>query len=83
MAFRILNLLFLLATVIATPGCATEASLIKRASFDLDCPESKITVQRLDSRTSGVRGCGQRAVYVESCVSPRPCTWIQNTQPRR
>ena len=39
---------------------------------------------QIDDRTMGVRGCGQRAVYVESCNGPKggmatECTWVLNS----
>lgn len=35
------------------------------ASFELNCPNAKLTVQDLDrGEKAGVSGCGQRATYV-------------------
>jgi hypothetical protein len=78
--------------VACTPGLdAGEASrdqLLSRASFDLDCPRSQIRTFTIDDRTAGVRGCGQRATYVEQCDhdrfgSPMDCTWVLNADARR
>lgn len=71
-------------------GCmksATNKKLVERASFDFNCPPANIQVVELDSRTRGVRACGQQATYVESCDGPKDviatkCTWVQNTDSR-
>lgn len=65
-------------------GCgASSAKLIKRAAFDLDCPVSNIEIVDLDGLSKGVKGCGKRATYVESCSVPsraaNTCTWVLNT----
>jgi len=36
---------------------------IKRASFELQCPEDQLEVTDLGSWTLGVTGCGKRTVY--------------------
>ncbi len=36
---------------------------IKRASFEMQCPESELQVVDLGSWTVGVTGCGKKAVY--------------------
>ncbi len=75
--------------VLAATGCgADEQQLRARAAFDLSCPENQIRVQEIDGRTVGVRGCGQKAVYIESCNAPvghmgRDCTWVLNSDSRR
>jgi hypothetical protein len=63
-------------------GCATATNeqLVRRAAFDMRCPESQIQTIEIDSQTRGVRGCGQQAAYVERCDGPRQsayaCTWV-------
>jgi hypothetical protein len=58
-----------------------QTDLQKRASFDLDCPPSKLHYRKL-SETSGlvtsygVRGCGQRATYV---LNAQGQVWVQNS----
>jgi hypothetical protein len=68
-------------------GCtATQGQLLKRASFDLNCSESQINVIEIDSRTSGVRGCGSQATYVENCQPAfmrEECTWVLNSDERK
>ena len=61
-------------------GCgATEEQLRARAAFDLSCGQDQLTIVQIDDRTSGVRGCGQRATYVEQCARPsEDCTWVLN-----
>lgn len=62
--------------------------LSKRASFDLDCPSDSLEFVELDERTVGVKGCEQRATYVEMCKPCAngyvgcECTWILNTDGR-
>ena len=64
---------------------ATRDQLSKRASFDLDCPGESLEFVEIDARTTGVRGCDQRATYVESCKPCAngyvgcECSWILNT----
>ncbi len=69
--------------LLTVAGCyATQEQLIRRASFDLQCPAEKIRTYEIDRRTRGVAGCGQKAVYVESCNGPNNnmnCTWVLNS----
>lgn len=72
-------------------GCmgATNQQLVRRAAFDLDCPEGQIEIVEIDKRTRGVRGCGQRGTYVSQCKPCAngyvgcECTWLLNTDGRR
>jgi hypothetical protein len=70
-------------------GGASVEQLRARAAFDLQCPESSITLVHLDDRTQGVTGCGQRATYVESCTmmdgygGKHDCTWVLNTDSKK
>jgi hypothetical protein len=65
-------------------GCATTNEvnpLIKRAMFDLDCPREQLSWQKIDNQTFGVRGCGQKATYIESCRGEglsETCVWVRN-----
>ena len=70
-------LLVLVGALLAC-GASSADKLRDRASFDLDCPKSKLQLKKLDSRTAGVRGCGQRATYVEVCDGAS-CTWVLNS----
>jgi hypothetical protein len=79
-----------LAASLLTIGCAsaTEEQLRARAAYDLDCNQNSLRVVEIDERTRGVRGCGQKATYVESCDGPRDsvttdCTWVLNSDSRR
>jgi hypothetical protein len=68
-------------------GCTTTAErmgdLKKRAAFEFDCEESKLSTQMLkeitdmgrlmNGTTVGVSGCGKKAVYILDR------TWIMNT----
>ena len=59
---------------------ASRDQLRTRAAFDLDCPEASVEVIPLDRSTYGVRGCGQKATYVEVCngqpgYAGTRCTW--------
>jgi hypothetical protein len=61
-------------------GCgASEEQLRARAAFDLNCAESKLRVVEIDDQTSGVRGCGKRATYIQRCHGGE-CTWVLNSQ---
>jgi len=65
-------------------GCgASIDKLVKRAEFDLDCPKNKLEIVDLGELTKGVKGCGKRATYVESCNTPSRaadgCNWVLNT----
>jgi hypothetical protein len=73
-------------------GCAyaTHAQLLDRASFDLNCPEEQLRIERIDSRTRGVRGCGRQGVYIENCQTCSVgdnnsqqrcnCTWVVDSK---
>jgi hypothetical protein len=59
---------------------ASREQLRTRAAFDLDCPESNVEIVPLDRSSYGVRGCGQKATYVEVCngqpgYAGTRCTW--------
>jgi hypothetical protein len=51
--------------------------LLKRAAFDLSCPESELSVVQLAPSTAGVRGCSKQAAYVRERAS-----WILDSSPR-
>ena len=68
-------------------GCATKAQLLRRASFDLSCPEASIQITKIDDRTMGVSACGKQATYVEQCATQSQvgmatfqddCSWVRN-----
>lgn len=78
--------------LLCTSGCATGATvqqLRARAAFDFGCREGELEVVELDSRTRGVKGCGRRATYVETCkpcangYQACECTWLLNTDATR
>ena len=77
-----LSVVAMLATL---AGCGAQLSQLKsRAAYDLNCPQESIHLTKIDSRTQGVSGCGQRATYIESCDAPpgafaRNCTWVLNS----
>ena len=79
----------LIAILVAVSvGCgATRDQLVRRASYDMSCPETQIQVYEIDNRTRGVQGCGQRATYIESCTDParasNTCTWVLNSDANR
>lgn len=52
------------------PSCVGNDQLVRRAAFDMNCPESSLEVHDLGGRTRGVRGCGQQATYVLVCREP-------------
>lgn len=65
----------------AAEGRKTMNQLLRRAAFDLRCPEIEIEAQSLGPRTVGVRGCGAQASYLLICnerMIPRRCSWVMN-----
>ena len=57
-------------------GCgATTQSLRHRASSDMRCPPDRLHVMALEHGSKEVRGCGQRAVYLEHC-DQQGCAWV-------
>lgn len=80
--------LFVSTSLACTPQLASKDKLLKRASFDTDCPESSLEIVEIDDRTRGVKGCDQRATYVETCKPCAngyigcECTWLLNTDGR-
>ncbi len=69
-------------------GCgATEEELRARVAFDFKCDATDIRFTRIDDRTVGVRACGERATYIESCQAGPPgsgrCTWVMNSERSR
>ena len=64
-------------------GCIPSESQLKvRAGYDFDCPADAIHLTVIDFRTRGVRGCGQRGTYVQSCQAG-DCTWVLNGDVKR
>ncbi len=61
----------LAVAVLALAACAPIGEFSKRASFELQCPEDKLTFTNLQEsgesrrnrQTWGVRGCGKQATY--------------------
>jgi hypothetical protein len=55
----------------------------------MSCPQDELRLVRIDDRTQGVAGCGQKATYVESCSrvdgygGKHDCTWVLNTDSKR
>jgi len=64
-------------------GCAStmKAVTLKRATFDLDCPEDQLQIQELTTDTWGVKGCGRRATYIieGDCWIENSCRAIMNS----
>jgi hypothetical protein len=77
LACRLALACLLVATLSLGAGCggATTTQLLHRASLDLRCPRDRLHVSGIDHRSRGVRGCGQRSVYVEQC-NAQGCTWV-------
>lgn len=79
----------LVGAIFVLCGCgASEAQLRTRAAFDLNCGENQLELIEIDSRTEGVRGCGQQVTCVENCNGPKgglgtECTWVLNTDSSR
>lgn len=66
----------LAAFALAAPACASSIHEVTgKASQDLQCPVSQLTVTDVDGRTRRVQGCGKEAVFVEDCTAAPPCRW--------
>lgn len=60
-------LLLTLLTILLT-GCGLHPNQVrKRAAFEFQCSEKKITIEKLGSKMTSASGCQQQATYVESC----------------
>jgi hypothetical protein len=79
MTGSILRLAAIFAIAGGANACVSEAqlheTLVTRAAFDLDCPESDIRVVELDQSSRGASGCGRRATYIGVCQH-FSCTWV-------
>ncbi len=67
-----------------TPEQPGGEELRRRAEFDLGCKQ--LSFVQISEKTIGVRGCGKKVVYVESCQNPHipwDCNWILNSDERR
>ena len=77
---------FVLLGVSGLVGCfASDQQLLRRASFDMGCPEPQLQLVGIDAETTGVVGCGKRATYIQSCAKPddpinKQCTWVKNSE---
>jgi hypothetical protein len=72
----------LMVTLLTAPGCgATFEQLQARAALDLECQPTAISGRRVDDRTVVASGCGEQAIYVETCTSNNHsgCTWLLNS----
>jgi len=59
---------------------ASQNKLIRRASFDLDCPVDQLKVTEIDYISKGVVGCDRRAAYIWSM---NLSSWILNSASQR
>lgn len=85
MLFASIFLVFLLGACGASWGSGRwfegkKRSLARRASFELQCPESTLTLRPMGQTadgydTVGVEGCERRAVYIYNGY-----LWIMNTE---
>lgn len=78
---RYLALFPLLALPVLAACGPSEQKLQTRAAYDFNCPGPQLQLVKLDQRTRGVQGCGQRATYVWVC-SGNDCTWVLNSDSR-
>jgi len=67
-------------SLVALGGCVRgTGDLIRRASFDMSCPERQIQVVDLGGGARGVTGCGHRSTYVFQCAATcENGTWLLN-----
>lgn len=70
-----------IAAVLATMSLSScshaQANLLKRAAFDLDCPEAQLRTQKIGGAW-GVAGCGRSASYV-IVGQPPYRQWVMNS----
>jgi hypothetical protein len=59
--------LVLAATAMIVAGCSPVNTVVKQASFDLNCPREQIQVIRIDTNNYGATGCDKRASYLAGC----------------
>jgi hypothetical protein len=57
----------LLTSCVIRTGPATESTVRKRASYDLQCNERNIAIQNIGGTSYAADGCGAHAVY--NCTS--------------
>jgi hypothetical protein len=84
-ALAMVGWLFLVAACQEGPDPDVSA-VKKRASFEIDCPKSEVKAFWIDDKTIGVKGCGQKLVYVQACRGQgitEECQWILNSDSRR
>ena len=76
---KLLAVILFTCSLFACAPAASDGALRDRASFDLNCAKSKLQIVDIDPDTRGVRGCGQRATYVQRCSQGGfDCTWVLN-----
>jgi hypothetical protein len=64
------------AVLLLGAGCGASTQQLRgRASSDLRCPPDRLQMVQIDSSSREVRGCGQRAVYLEHC-GQQGCGWV-------
>jgi hypothetical protein len=78
-----------LGCVLAAGCSGYRDALLRRAAFDLNCPEENLTLHDL-GEARGIAGCGRRATYVQRCEPPYghfehqyvsgPCSWVMDSQ---
>ncbi len=76
---------WLLALLLVGGCAASESALVRRAAFDLDCPEADLHVVDLDGDVRGVKGCGRQATYVSRCNGQpgyigTTCSWMMDNR---
>jgi len=72
-----------LASACGPEGPDPDISAVKRrATFELDCDKKEVKAFWIDDNTIGVRGCGQRLVYVQVC-NGLECKWVLNSNTTR
>jgi hypothetical protein len=81
---KCVRLIITLAATV-TASCVTTKGqsdlVVRRATFDLQCPDKDLQVSSLGQNTFGVVGCGRRATYVVDCKKDYidSCTAVMNT----
>ena len=75
---RKIGIIFL---VVLVSGCAAvmEATVLDKASFELDCPAQEISVVNLGHRSYGAEGCDKRITYVieGDCSAQSACRAVK------
>ena len=81
-----IRLVTITLVLVLLAGCTTSSTINSRvvdaASFDLDCPKSKLQIRKLNSTSYGASGCQKKARYIAHMCTfmnfPWACTAVSD-----